>query len=70
MYSDVVEALICRLILSYPEGCPGGIFSSEEDSALLLASTDPAELELPSVEKYNVSILKTADNTSRHVWRR
>jgi hypothetical protein len=53
MYSDVVEALICRLTLSYPEGCAGSTFSSEEDSALLLASTDPAELELPSVEKCN-----------------
>jgi hypothetical protein len=53
MYSDVVEALICRLILSYPEGCAGGTFSSEEDSALLLASVDPAELGLPSVQKHH-----------------
>jgi hypothetical protein len=53
MYNDVVEALICRLILSYLEGCAGGTFSSEEDSALLLASMDPVKLELPSVEKYN-----------------
>jgi hypothetical protein len=60
----VVEALICRLTLSYPGGCADSTFSSEEDSALLLTSTDPAELELLSVKQLQKV------NTPIHMWRK
>jgi hypothetical protein len=51
MYNDVVGAPICRLTLSLTGGCAGGALSSADDSALFLASADPAALPLPSVEE-------------------
>jgi hypothetical protein len=56
-----VGAPICRLTPSLAGGCAGGTLSSEKDSALFLASTDPAELALPSVEQMScISSLKIA----------